>query len=136
ERVEGQIALRTDRDVTTVQRRARVRVLVQTERDDPGARHEQEHREARLGREVRPHRPAGHRRDRGDAEEDGADPVVAATCGGGGHGVELPGQTGRLAHRTYSLYAGNVSRYGGSSGQGRGMTRSRQVPGAVVERQR
>ncbi|CAK7285143.1 hypothetical protein SGPA1_31016 [Streptomyces misionensis JCM 4497] len=86
QRVQRQIALGADGDVAAVQGGARVRVLVQAQREDPGGRHEQEHRDARPRRVAGPGGPAGHRRHGQDPDEHRTDPPVAGSDGGGGHG--------------------------------------------------
>ena len=87
ERVEGEIALRAYRDIPAVQRRMGMRVLVQTQRDDPAGDDEEEDRHACDLGQTRPHRPAGDGHDRSDPQEDGADAVVVGVGGGAGHEV-------------------------------------------------
>ena len=83
QRVQREVALGADRDVPAVQRRTGVRVLVEAERDHPGAGHEEEDGEPRR-RDTRPHAPPGYGRHGRDREEDRADAPVGGADGGGG----------------------------------------------------
>ncbi|CAM5510802.1 hypothetical protein SALBM311S_05725 [Streptomyces alboniger] len=86
QRVQREIALRAHRDVAAVQGGARVRVLVQTERDDPAGRRRAGTRPRRgcAANPVQVAQPVTAV-TASDPDEDGADPPVAVAGGGGGH---------------------------------------------------